>query len=123
MVESRCQRIFKLKIGEGEGNADLKHVIAIKQALGERASVRVDVNQAWDESVALRACRILGDNGIDLIEQPISRINRGGQIRLNQRSPAPLMADESIESDDDAFSLARSAGRRVGKEWGSTGRS
>ena len=68
--------------------------------------MRVDVNQAWDESVALRACRILGDNGIDLIEQPISRINRGGQVRLNQRSPAPIMADESIESVEDAFSLA-----------------
>jgi muconate cycloisomerase len=106
MLDIRRHRIFKLKIGAGEVNADLKHVIAIKQALGERASVRVDVNQAWDESVALRACRILGDNGIDLIEQPISRINRGGQIRLNQRSPAPIMADESIESVEDAFSLA-----------------
>ncbi|MDC6711242.1 enolase C-terminal domain-like protein, partial [Leclercia adecarboxylata] len=78
MLDIRRHRIFKLKIGAGEVNADLKHVIAIKQALGERASVRVDVNQAWDESVALRGCRILGDNGIDLIEQPISRVNRGG---------------------------------------------
>ena len=106
MLDIRRHRIFKLKIGAGEVNADLNHVIAIKQALGERASVRVDVNQAWDESVALRACRVLGDNGIDLIEQPISRINRGGQVRLNQRSPAPIMADESIESVEDAFSLA-----------------
>lgn len=106
MLDIRRHRLFKLKIGAGEVNADLKHVIAIKQALGERASVRVDVNQAWDESVALRACRILGDNGIDLIEQPISRINRSGQVRLNQRSPAPIMADESIESVEDAFSLA-----------------
>jgi muconate cycloisomerase len=106
MLEARRHRIFKLKIGANEVSHDLKHVIAIKRALGDSASVRVDVNQAWDESVALRACRILGDNGIDLIEQPISRINRGGQIRLNQRSPAPIMADESIESVEDAFSLA-----------------
>lgn len=106
MLEIRRHRIFKLKIGANEVNHDLKHVMAIKRALGDSASVRVDVNQAWDESVALRACRILGDNGIDLIEQPISRINRGGQIRLNQRSPAPIMADESIESVEDAFSLA-----------------
>ncbi|MGH8355617.1 MAG: enolase C-terminal domain-like protein, partial [Pseudomonas sp.] len=42
----------------------------------------------------------------DLIEQPISRINRSGQIRLNRRSPAPIMADESIECVEDAFSLA-----------------
>lgn len=43
MLDIRRHRIFKLKIGAGEVNADLKHVIAIKQALGERASVRVDV--------------------------------------------------------------------------------
>lgn len=106
MLDLRRHRLFKLKIGANEVAHDLKHVVAIKRALGERASVRVDVNQGWDESQAIRACQVLGDNGIDLIEQPISRINRAGQVRLNQRSPAPIMADESIESVEDAFSLA-----------------
>jgi len=106
MLDIRRHRIFKLKIGANEVSTDLKHVIAIKKALGERASVRVDVNQYWDESQAIRACQVLGDNGIDLIEQPIARINRTGQVRLNQRSAAPIMADESIESVEDAFSLA-----------------
>ena len=107
MLDLRRHRIFKLKIGAGEVNRDLAHVIAIKQALGDRASVRVDVNQALDESVALRACTILGSNGIDLIEQPISRNNRSGMVRLNSMSPAPIVADESIESVEDAFNLAR----------------
>lgn len=113
MLELRRHRIFKLKIGAGEVRRDLAHVIAIKQALGERASVRVDVNQAWDEAVALRACRILGDNGIDLIEQPISRNNRAGLARLNASSPAPIMADESIECVEDAFNLAREGAASV----------
>lgn len=106
MLDLRRHRLFKLKIGAGEVSRDLRHVIAIKEALGERASVRVDVNQSWEESVAIRACQVLGDNGIDLIEQPIARTNRAGQVRLNQRSPAPIMADESIESVEDAFNLA-----------------
>ncbi|MBA1201120.1 MULTISPECIES: muconate cycloisomerase family protein [Pseudomonas] len=106
MLQTRRHRIFKLKIGANPLEQDLKHVIAIKKALGDRASVRVDVNQYWDESQAIRGCQILGDNGVDLIEQPISRINRSGQVRLNQRSPAPIMADESIECVEDAFSLA-----------------
>ncbi|AOZ14509.1 muconate cycloisomerase [Pseudomonas lundensis] len=106
MLDLRRHRIFKLKIGANPVEQDLKHVIAIKHALGDRASVRVDVNQSWDESRAIRACQVLGNNGIDLIEQPIARINRAGQVRLNQRSPAPIMADESIESVEDAFSLA-----------------
>ncbi|CDZ94121.1 muconate cycloisomerase family protein [Pseudomonas saudiphocaensis] len=106
MLEIRRHRVFKLKIGANPLEQDLRHVIAIKRALGDRASVRVDVNQYWDESQALYACRVLGENGVDLIEQPIARTNRGGQVRLNQRSPAPIMADESIESVEDAFSLA-----------------
>ena len=106
MLDIRRHRIFKLKIGANALEQDLTHVIAIKRELGDSASVRVDVNQYWDESQALYACAKLGDNGIDLIEQPISRINRQGQVRLNQRSPAAIMADESIESVEDAFSLA-----------------
>lgn len=113
MLDLRRHRIFKLKIGAGEVSQDLAHVIAIKKALGERASVRVDVNQAWDEAVALRACKVLGDNGIDLIEQPISRNNRGGMARLNLSSPAPIMADESIECVEDAFNLAREGAASV----------
>ena len=107
MLDLRRHRIFKLKIGAGEVSKDLAHVIAIKQALGDRASVRVDVNQAWQESVALRACRVLGDNGIDLVEQPISRNNPAGMARLSNSSPIPIMADESIECVEDAFNLAR----------------
>ncbi|OEO26013.1 muconate cycloisomerase [Pseudomonas sp. J237] len=106
MLEMRRHRIFKLKIGANPLEQDLKHVVAIKRALGDAASVRVDVNQYWDESQAIRGCKVLGDNGIDLIEQPISRINRSGQVRLNQMSLAPIMADESIECVEDAFSLA-----------------
>ena len=113
MLDLRRHRIFKLKIGAGEASRDLAHVIAIKKALGERASVRVDVNQAWDEAVALRACKVLGDNGIDLIEQPISRNNRGGMARLNLSSPVPIMADESIECVEDAFNLAREGAASV----------
>lgn len=113
MLDLRRHRIFKLKIGAGEVNRDLAHVIAIKKALGDRASVRVDVNQAWDEAVAIRACRILGTNGIDLIEQPISRNNRAGMARLNAMSPAPIMADESIECVEDAFNLAREGAASV----------
>ncbi len=107
MLDVRRHRIFKLKIGAGEVSKDLAHVIAIKKAVGERASVRVDVNQAWDEAVALRACRILGDNGVDLVEQPIHRSNAIGLARLSASSPIPIMADEAIESVEDAFNLAR----------------
>ena len=57
MLDRRRHRIFKLKIGANPLEQDLKHVLAIKKALGDRASVRVDVNQYWDESQAIRGWR------------------------------------------------------------------
>lgn len=107
MLDIRRHRIFKLKIGAGEPAKDIAHVAAIKRALGDRASVRVDLNQAWSEAVAIRGCQMLGDAGVDLIEQPIPRHDREAQARVSARSPVPIMADEAIESVEDSFALAR----------------
>ena len=107
MLDLRRHRHFKLKIGAGEPDRDIAHVAAIKRALGDRASVRVDINQAWSEAVAIRGCRQLADAGVTLIEQPLSRFDRAGMARLNAHSPIPLMADEAIESVADSFALAQ----------------
>ncbi|HEX8595709.1 MAG TPA: muconate cycloisomerase family protein [Pseudomonas sp.] len=107
MLDIRRHRHFKLKIGAGEPTRDIAHVAAIKRVLGDRASVRVDINQAWSEAVAVRACRLLADEGVELIEQPLSRHDRAGMVRLSAHSPIPLMADEAIESVQDSFALAQ----------------
>src|SRR5699024_125850 len=72
MLDIRRHNIFKLKIGKRSVADDVAHVAAIKKALGERASVRVDVNQAWDEASASRGIALLQDAGCDLVEQPIA---------------------------------------------------
>ncbi|TBU74878.1 muconate cycloisomerase [Pseudomonas daroniae] len=113
MLDLRRHRIFKLKIGSRDAALDIAHVAAIKRALGDRASVRVDVNQAWSEAVALRACQALGDAGVDLIEQPIPRQDVQAQARVSARSPVPIMADEAIESVEDSFALARAGAAPV----------
>ncbi len=113
MLDVRRHRIFKLKIGAGEPAKDIAHVAAIKRALGDRASVRVDLNQAWSEATALRGCQMLSDAGVDLIEQPISRQDREAQARVSARSPVPIMVDEAIESVEDSFALARAGSALV----------
>jgi muconate cycloisomerase len=44
-----------VKIGARELATDLRHTRAIVEALGDRASIRVDVNQAWDATAARKA--------------------------------------------------------------------
>jgi muconate cycloisomerase len=86
---------------------DVKHVLAIKRALGDRASVRVDVNQAWSELEAVRGIAALQDGGIDLIEQPVKAVNVAALRRLKERFDVAIMADEALHGPDDAMAIAR----------------
>jgi muconate cycloisomerase len=106
MMASKRHNAFKLKIGKRAIADDIAHVAAIKRALGDSASIRVDVNMAWSESAALRAHAMLADVGCDLVEQPISRHNRAGLARLRAQSPIAIMADEVLHGPDDAYDLA-----------------
>ena len=109
MLDLRRHNVFKLKIGKRPVRADAAHVAAIKRALGDRASVRVDVNQAWSETDAVLGMRLLHDAGADLVEQPIAAANHDGMRRLRAMNLVPLMADEALHGPLDAFRLA--AGR------------
>ena len=106
MLEQKRHRIFKLKIGARDVRADVAHVAAIKRALGDHASVRVDVNQAWSETDAMLGMGMLEQAGVDLVEQPIAASNDEGMRRLRRMNRIPLMADEALHGPADAFRLA-----------------
>ena len=99
--------VFKLKIGWQPPSVSIAHVAAIKKALGNRAKVTVDVNQAWDESTAKNSIAALQDAGIDLIEQPITKENIEGLARLTKMFRVPIMADESQSDLTESFKLAK----------------
>ncbi|WP_338771994.1 muconate/chloromuconate family cycloisomerase [Massilia sp. METH4] len=107
MLEQRRHCIFKLKIGLRAVHDDVAHVLAIKRALGDKASVRVDVNQAWSELQAMRGVAALQDGGIDLVEQPVRAENRDAMRRLARRFDVALMADEALHGPVDAWNMAR----------------
>lgn len=105
MLSRRRHRIFKLKIGRQSVAADVAHVAAIKKAVGDRASVRVDVNIAWNESDAMRGLMGLRDNGCDMVEQPVATVAALG--RLTAQGILPIMADEVLQGPASAFELAQ----------------
>jgi muconate cycloisomerase len=113
MLARRRHNIFKLKIGRGDPRQDIAHVATIKRAVGDRASVRVDVNQAWSEAVASRCLPLLRDAGVDLIEQPVALRNIGGLARLARETNVAIMADEALSGPETAFQLAQSAAADV----------
>ena len=109
MLDIRRHNIFKLKIGKRSVADDVAHVAAIKRALGDRASVRVDVNQAWDEASASKGIAMLQDAGCDLIEQPVPAYAKGAMARLAQSFVVPIMADEALTGPISAYDYATAA--------------
>jgi muconate cycloisomerase len=103
MLLRRRHDAFKLKIGKRPLIDDVKHVASIKRALGDRASIRVDANQAWDEITARKAAAMLADVGVDLLEQPIAASNVAGMARLTGLGKIAIMADEGLRGPIDAL--------------------
>jgi muconate cycloisomerase len=113
LLGERRHNTFKLKIGRRSVREDVAHVSKIKAALGDRAKVTVDVNQAWNEVDAALGIAALEAAGIDLIEQPTPREQRGALARLASRFIVPIMADEGITGPEDAIDLVREASADV----------
>ncbi|WP_429814390.1 muconate/chloromuconate family cycloisomerase [Ensifer sp. B1-9] len=111
MLDLRRHRIFKLKIGARPLKDDIAHVVAIKQALGDRGAVRVDVNMAWSEFEAAYGMAALAEGGCELVEQPVA--STAALKRLVRRFPVALMADESLTGPESAFEMAKSKGADV----------
>ncbi|HEY3590167.1 MAG TPA: muconate/chloromuconate family cycloisomerase [Buttiauxella sp.] len=97
---------FKLKIGARALDVDLRHTLAIKAALGCDVSIRVDVNQAWDLTTAIKGMAQLQEGGIDLVEQPTPLWDRQSLINLSQRFSIPVLADEAVATSHDGYALA-----------------
>lgn len=108
MLEAKRHNFFKLKIGSRAVEADVEHVLAIKQALGNEVSIRVDVNRAWSELDAIKGIKLLQAGGVDLIEQPCAIDNIEAMQRLTHRFDIAIMADESLMGPSSAYRLAKS---------------
>lgn len=107
MIALKRHNAFKLKIGANPLQQDVEHVIAIKKALGQDISIRVDVNRAWSELDCIRGIQQLQDGGIDLIEQPCAIENTEALARLSTRFDVAIMADEALTGPASAYRLAK----------------
>lgn len=113
MVNLRRHNVFKLKIGKRPVSEDVAHVGAIKRALGDSVSIRVDINQAWTEPQARRGIALLADAGADLVEQPVAKWNRAAMRRLVADAAIPIMADEALRGPMDGFDFAAQSAANI----------
>jgi L-alanine-DL-glutamate epimerase-like enolase superfamily enzyme len=92
---------LKIKVG---GPADLATLQAVRGVFS--GPIRVDANTGWTPDAALALLPELERLGVELIEQPFpaGRIDQLGW--LQERSPLPIVADESAVTIDDLDGLA-----------------
>ncbi|WP_246020526.1 muconate/chloromuconate family cycloisomerase [Aliigemmobacter aestuarii] len=108
MIEACRHNIFKLKIGKRDVKDDVAHVARIKQAVGDAASVRVDVNTAWSLQDARWGLKGLQDAGCELVEQPVPARYRRAMAELAAGYEIAVMADEALNGPEDALEVASS---------------
>lgn len=91
--EAKRFHVLKVKLG---GHDDRKMIETIR--LQTDKPVRIDVNQGWNKKEdALRMIEWLATKNVEFIEQPLPKEQMDDQLWLKERSPLPLVADESVQ--------------------------
>jgi muconate cycloisomerase len=98
---------IKVKVGKDPA-ADIERTKAIADAVGDRASVRVDANQGYraDQAVSVFT-KLEADCDLLLVEQPVSRHDLPGMARVADALTTPVLADETVFSLYDATDVVR----------------
>lgn len=93
--------ILKVKLGR---DTDKQMIRAIRSVTDK--PIAVDANQGWqDKHYALDMIHWLRDQGIVMIEQPMSKHRLDDNAWITERSPLPIFADEAFQRLTDVLPL------------------
>lgn len=94
--------ILKIKLGT---DRDLEIVRIVREAAPDKV-LRVDANAAWGAKAGVAMAHRLADLGVESIEQPVAAADIEGLRFVHDRSPLPVLADESCLVAHDVPRLA-----------------
>ena len=93
---------IKVKLGLGL-EQDHARIQAIRNAIGAHFPLQIDANQGWDEPTAIQVLEHLAAFHIKYCEAPVAHWNVDAMSRIREKSPIPIMADESVFDHLDAL--------------------
>jgi L-alanine-DL-glutamate epimerase-like enolase superfamily enzyme len=101
-------RGIKAKVGS-DPDRDAKALKAIREALGDKISLRADANQKYTIQEAIRLGQLAKeyDVGLELLEQPTARTDWEGAGRIMQAVDMPVEADEAADSLYQVYQLLK----------------
>jgi L-Ala-D/L-Glu epimerase / N-acetyl-D-glutamate racemase len=86
---------FKVKVGRSPLSADVDVCAALRSALGDDVELYGDANRGWRGDEARRAVAALADVGVTMVEEPCPADDVLARRRVVERSPVPIVGDES----------------------------
>ena len=88
--------VYKIKLGTDRD-------IQIMESLRRHTNtpLRIDANAAWTKEEALEKITVFAGMNVEFIEQPLAKDDWEGMAWLYERSPLPLVADESCVFEQD----------------------
>ena len=94
--EASWAKVLKVKLGMGN-DRDRRMINLIRETAPD-IPVYVDANQGWkDRSETLEMIEWLAGKGVVMVEQPLSKYDLDSHAWLTERSPLPIIADESCQ--------------------------
>jgi L-alanine-DL-glutamate epimerase-like enolase superfamily enzyme len=102
LAEAASYPILKVKVGASSDRA----VLELIRREAPNSTLRVDANTAWTAKQAIAMLPLLEAAGVELIEQPLHPDDYDGMRLLRDRSPIPIVADESCRVAADVPRLA-----------------
>ncbi|MES2829185.1 MAG: dipeptide epimerase [Bacteroidota bacterium] len=93
LADAENFKVIKVKLGRDNDKELIQTIRAVTQL-----PLYVDANQGWtDRGKAIDLIYWLHDQGVRLIEQPMDKLDKDGNAWLTERSPIPIIADESVQ--------------------------
>lgn len=91
--EAEPYKVLKVKVGLDN---DVEMIETIRSVTDK--PLRVDANQGWkDREAALKEIEWLAKKGVELAEQPMPKDRPDDIAWIRERSPIPIVGDESIQ--------------------------
>ncbi len=93
--EAASFELLKVKLGR-DAKSDREMIESVR-AVSDKP-IAVDANQGWTDKIyALETIEWLHEQGIVLVEQPMKKTKLDDIAWITERSPVPIMADESLQ--------------------------
>lgn len=101
-IDASRYKSLKVKLGH-ENDKEIIKVIRDVSVV----PIRVDVNQGWsDKYFALDMIGWLAEQKVEFIEQPLPVAQLDDTAWIRERSPMPIVADESVQRSSDIVHIA-----------------